>query len=152
MNRTTLLFLLPVAFLGFACERHTAESLPSHGGHEAGHGAASAEHASGHAAAPKEEVKKEVAQTGTPDSYQIERAVLEATGFDEGLLDNLEKVAKLNGVTLLKAQKTQSSLHSKNNLSARSGLKQHRLERPLVLAHVQYRRALTHPIFHEKTT
>lgn len=53
----------------------------------------------------KEEVKKEVAQTGTPDSYQIERAVLEATGWDDGLLDNLQKIAKLNNTTLLKAQK-----------------------------------------------
>lgn len=53
----------------------------------------------------KEEVKKEVAQVGTPDSYQIERAVLEASGWEDGLLDNLEKIAKLNDTTLLKAQK-----------------------------------------------
>lgn len=42
MNRTTLLFLLPVAFLGFACERHSADSLPKHEG----------EHGKTHSSAP----------------------------------------------------------------------------------------------------
>ena len=38
MNRITLLFLLPVMFVGVGCERHSADSLPSHGAHGGGHG------------------------------------------------------------------------------------------------------------------
>lgn len=59
MKQTTLLFLLPAAFLGFACERHSAESLPVHGAHASGHEAGAAAHAPAHAEAPKTESKKE---------------------------------------------------------------------------------------------
>jgi hypothetical protein len=42
--KRTLLLLLPAVFLGTACERHSASSLPEHGGgHPAEHPAASAE-------------------------------------------------------------------------------------------------------------
>ena len=65
--KRTLLFVIPAIFLGTACERHSASSLPEHGG---GH---ATEHASGaggtHAAEKtpatnppaqaKEEAKKE---------------------------------------------------------------------------------------------
>ncbi|MEI6714894.1 MAG: hypothetical protein WCO60_14145 [Verrucomicrobiota bacterium] len=71
MNRTTLLFLLPVAFLGFACERHTAESLPSHGSHEAGHASAPSDHAPAHAAAAKEGSKQDKPAPAAGGSLQF---------------------------------------------------------------------------------
>ncbi len=44
--KRTILLLLPALFIGTACERHTAASLPAHGGtHEGSHAAAPAEHA-----------------------------------------------------------------------------------------------------------
>lgn len=65
--KRTLLFVIPAIFLGTACERHSASSLPEHGGeHAAEHApAAGATHANEKAPAtnapaqPKEEPKKE---------------------------------------------------------------------------------------------
>ncbi|MEY2598379.1 MAG: hypothetical protein RLZZ244_1418 [Verrucomicrobiota bacterium] len=61
MKQTHLLLLLPFALIGFACERHSASSLPSHGEHASEHGTAAtgakghdAPHAEAKAAKPEQ--------------------------------------------------------------------------------------------------
>lgn len=55
LMKRLLLLVLPAIFVGTACERHSASSLPAHGGgHSEGHGAAAADaHASDKAHAPE---------------------------------------------------------------------------------------------------
>ena len=50
MKQPSILLLLPIAFLGFACERHSAESLPAH---VLNHGASHEASGEGHASAGK---------------------------------------------------------------------------------------------------
>ena len=41
----SFVFFVPLAFMSSACERHSASSLPSHGGHASEHAAPAAVHA-----------------------------------------------------------------------------------------------------------